>query len=213
MTTNFGKTVAALAVVTVLAWLSPQQARAQRGYPNWAGDTGFTWDQLERYDPVTNPYGPRKPQPDRPSYPARVVYPSAYPSVAASASYYSGTPTTDNMPSGDYSYGAYAPPAPSNTARIRLIVPADARVWFGNAATEQSGAVRHFESPALKSGKDYTYEVKVRWTENGKEVTRTRQVDVRANSSATVDFTASDARQTKAPKLVSGFPKEVSSWR
>jgi uncharacterized protein (TIGR03000 family) len=62
-------------------------------------------------------------------------------------------------------------------------------VWFGNAATEQSGAVRHFESPALKSGKDYTYEVKVRWTENGKEVTRTRQVDVRANSSATVDFT------------------------
>jgi uncharacterized protein (TIGR03000 family) len=103
-----------------------------------------------------------------------------------------------------YSYGASAPSAPADyysgayptaaqardsKAHIRLIVPAGARVWFGNAATQQTGTVRDFDSPELTPGKDYSYEVKVRWTENGKEVTRTREVAVSAGLSATVDFT------------------------
>jgi uncharacterized protein (TIGR03000 family) len=71
-------------------------------------------------------------------------------------------------------------------------VPADAKLWFDGAATRQSGAVREFESPQLKPGKEYTYDVKAQWRDaDGKEVTRTRRVDVRANANVTVDFTRS----------------------
>jgi uncharacterized protein (TIGR03000 family) len=89
-------------------------------------------------------------------------------------------------------YGVSAPPAPvrSNTARIRLIVPAEAQVWFDNHATTQAGPERRFESPALAPGRQYTYAVKAQWRDaSGKEVTRTRQVDVGANSEVTVDLT------------------------
>jgi uncharacterized protein (TIGR03000 family) len=91
--------------------------------------------------------------------------------------------------SSDYYYGAYSEPARDNTARIRLIVPAGAKVWFDSAATQQTGSVRDFQSPALTPGKDYGYHITVRWTDNGQDVTRTRPVGVRAGSSVTVDFT------------------------
>jgi uncharacterized protein (TIGR03000 family) len=90
------------------------------------------------------------------------------------------------MPPAEYFYGATAQ---DNTARIRVVVPPDARVSFGGSATQQTGQVRFFQSPALTPGKDYSYDVKATWNENGKEVTRTRHVDVRANATASVDFT------------------------
>ena len=103
---------------------------------------------------------------------------------------YGGYPYALPRP-GYYGYGAYSQPAaaPDNTARIRVIVPADARVWFGNTATRQTGQVRRFESPRLTPGQEYTYEVTARWTENSKELTQTRTIPVWPNSSATVDFT------------------------
>ncbi len=88
----------------------------------------------------------------------------------------------------NYSYGSYAPAA-DNAARIRVTVPADAKVWFDNKATQQTGTDRQFESPALTPGHSYSYEVKAQWRDNdGKEVTRTRRVDVSANSNVSVDF-------------------------
>jgi uncharacterized protein (TIGR03000 family) len=110
-----------------------------------------------------------------------------YPYYGDAPSYYSGSPTYSGM-SSSYGYGAPAQ-AQDNAAHIRVIVPPDAKVWFGNTATQQTGAVRHFESPELTTGKDYTYDIKAQWTEEGKEVTRTRQVNVRAGSYFSVDFT------------------------
>jgi uncharacterized protein (TIGR03000 family) len=89
-------------------------------------------------------------------------------------------------------YGVYAPPAPApdNVARVRLIVPEGAKVWFGDKETKQAGTERRFESPALTPGRAYTYDVKVQWRgADGKDVTRTRQVDVSANANVTLDFT------------------------
>jgi uncharacterized protein (TIGR03000 family) len=195
MTSQLTRVLAALAAVAVVGWLGPQQARAQRGYPGgYAGDTGFTWAEVLRYNPVTNTFGARGWEPSRPSYPGRAVYTGSYPSAAAAASYYADTPLSDSVSSAHYPYGAYAPgayapSAPGNTARIRLIVPAGARVWFGNTAMSQTGAVRSFESPELTPGKSYGYDLTIRWLENGKEVTRRRHVGVSANSSVTADFT------------------------
>jgi uncharacterized protein (TIGR03000 family) len=89
-------------------------------------------------------------------------------------------------------YGAYSQPAPApdNAARIRVIVPAEAKVWFDNKPTTQAGPERRFESPALTPGRRYTYDVKAQWhDQDGKDLTRTRQVDVSANADVTVDLT------------------------
>jgi uncharacterized protein (TIGR03000 family) len=102
------------------------------------------------------------------------------------SSYYS-MPPADSGPAGGYYGGAQIT---DDTARVRVMVPEGAKVWFGNQNTTQSGTVRYFESPALTPGQNYTYDVKAQWRDaDGKEVTRTRQVDVRANGAVTVDFT------------------------
>jgi uncharacterized protein (TIGR03000 family) len=93
------------------------------------------------------------------------------------------------MSSANYSYDAYSL-AQENVARIRLVVPADAQVWFGNKATKQRGETRQFESPPLTPGREYVYDVTVRWRDkDGQELTRTRQVSVWANSTVSADFT------------------------
>jgi uncharacterized protein (TIGR03000 family) len=101
---------------------------------------------------------------------------------------YNSTPAYSDMTNPAYSYGSTAP-AQDNEARIKVMVPQDAKVWFNGHLTKETGTVRDFDSPALAPGKDFTYDVKAQWRDqNGKEVTRTRQVNVRANSNVTVDF-------------------------
>ncbi len=109
----------------------------------------------------------------------------------------------------DYSYGvapSYVvpvapyygsmPAAPSadasdRTVHISVRSPADAEIWFEGSKTTQTGAVREFESPELKPGRAYTYEVRARWTQDGKKVSRTQTIDVSAGDRKTVDFTKS----------------------
>jgi uncharacterized protein (TIGR03000 family) len=88
-------------------------------------------------------------------------------------------------------YAENMEPARDNVARVRLVLPAGAQVWFDDKATQKTGSVRDFESPRLTPGKEYSYHVTARWTDNGKEITRTRLVGVRAGSSVTVDLTQS----------------------
>jgi len=82
----------------------------------------------------------------------------------------------------------YAPEPVDNTARLRILVPADAKVWVGGQETGQHGQEREFGSPPLTPGKSYTYEVKARWMQNGEPVEQTRKVKVMANRTTTVDF-------------------------
>jgi uncharacterized protein (TIGR03000 family) len=96
------------------------------------------------------------------------------------------TPATER--SSYYSYGASAE---GGTARVKVTLPdADAQVWFEGQLTRQRGTERGFVSPRLDPGQEYLYDVRARWTENGREVERTRTVRVRADGVATVDFTA-----------------------
>jgi uncharacterized protein (TIGR03000 family) len=69
-------------------------------------------------------------------------------------------------------------PSP-NRALVRLTVPnADADVWFEGTETQQKGFQRVFATPELEPGKRYTYKVKARWMENGKEMTQEKDVTV-----------------------------------
>jgi uncharacterized protein (TIGR03000 family) len=89
-----------------------------------------------------------------------------------------------------YGYGALSG-SEGGTARVKVTLPsADAEVWFEGQLTRQRGTQRGFVSPALEPGREYVYDVRARWTENGREVERSRTVRVRADGVARVDFTA-----------------------
>jgi uncharacterized protein (TIGR03000 family) len=179
MTRQTTKRVATLvAVAALVGWAGARPAQAQQGRGPYDHDGGRYYADEARdyarlgYDVPLSRYAGYV----RPIF----VYPSA------PRRYYGGDPYAAAP---NYSYGAYAPAA-DNAARIQVVVPADAQVWFDGKATKMSGARRQFESPALTPGRQYTYDVKARWRgADGKEVTQTRHVDVAANSDVTVDFT------------------------
>lgn len=77
-----------------------------------------------------------------------------------------------------------------NSATMNVRVPADAEIWFQGSKTGQQGVSRTFVSPPLEKGRGFTYEIRARWTEGGKEVEQTRQVHVRAGEQVDVDFAA-----------------------
>jgi uncharacterized protein (TIGR03000 family) len=54
--------------------------------------------------------------------------------------------------------------------------------------TTQKGELRHFVSPPLTPGRDDFYEIKAKWTEGGKEFTRSRHVTVHAGDVINVSF-------------------------
>ena len=90
-------------------------------------------------------------------------------------------------------------PALDNAAHVTVRVPADAQLWFQNTPTRQQGTLREFQSPQLATGKDYVYDVRARWRENGRDIDQTQHVEVHAGSQVTVDFTAPTTDRQQAP--------------
>jgi len=108
--------------------------------------------------------------------------PGYYVTPSYSMPYDEGTPT--------YSSG-YTPeetPAPATAAHVTVRAPANARVWIGGWETPNTGSVREFDSPALTPGKQYSYEVKAQWEENGRMVTQSQEVDVSAGARSRAVF-------------------------
>jgi uncharacterized protein (TIGR03000 family) len=92
------------------------------------------------------------------------------------------------------------PQPPDLTAHVIVRVPAEAEVWFGPGKTRQAGETREFVSPELAPGKEYTYEVKARWAQGGKDVVQTREIVVWAGTRSAVDFTRPAPERVEAPK-------------
>jgi len=91
-----------------------------------------------------------------------------------------------------------APPMPDRTAHVRIEAPPDAKIWFGDALMASTGQVHDFKSPPLKPFVRYTYDVKVRWTENGREVTQSKRIPVAAGDYAAVKFPVPPPRSVVA---------------
>jgi len=104
---------------------------------------------------------------------------------------------------GYYNYGGYSPSyyyaapdsesfaAPANDMTVHVLVRVpmpDAEIWFAGDKTQQTGVTREFQSPPIESGRTFTYEIRARWKENGREVNQTRSVKVQAGQWLTVDF-------------------------
>ncbi len=86
---------------------------------------------------------------------------------------------------------------PARPALIDVTLPADAALSFqGVPMTEETGAVRQFQSPPLTPGRTYSYDVRATWKDSeGREVVRTRHLSVRAGDHVTLDL----ARGTMPP--------------
>jgi uncharacterized protein (TIGR03000 family) len=94
---------------------------------------------------------------------------------------------------GFYYYGGYVPPsAPEEqVAYIHVRVsPPHAEISFQGSKTSQIGSSRLFTSPPLTQGEDFTYNIRVSWKENGREVSQDRTIPVRAGDRLSIVFRA-----------------------
>jgi uncharacterized protein (TIGR03000 family) len=124
--------------------------------------------------------------------------------------YYDSTPYYDySAPT--YDYGTYnstptpTTPAPAdqapeplteNTVHLDIRVPdPNARVWVEGATTTLMGTDRQFESPPLNPGREYIYNVKAEWMQDGLMTSQARQVRVYAGDNVVVDFTQPAAQR------------------
>lgn len=114
----------------------------------------------------------------------------------------------------DDDYGNVVPPTEYRVSRpvtdiarmeVRLPDP-QAKFWVDGKEMTTTGTVRHFKSPQLDPSRQFTYNVKAEWNDNGNPVTESRQVKVQANGLAVVDFNkpsqvTSDAQRPAVPDL------------
>jgi uncharacterized protein (TIGR03000 family) len=132
-------------------------------------------------------------------------YASQYYADFGSEPYYTTYYGGASMPEWYYDTTVRLPPEmpPADpSAHLSVRVPADAEIWVDGVATKQTGAERQFVSPPLEAGQEYSYELKARWIENGREIVQTRRIPVVAGLWKTVDFTQPDAERIAPPKRV-----------
>jgi len=110
-------------------------------------------------------------------YPSNTVIYGTFPS----ASYYHD-PAANILPSG------YATPSTNMAATLTIHVAPDAKIWFEDAATQQTGEWRTFASPPLEGGQTFHYTIHAVWNENGKTMDQIRTVEVRAGQTTNIDF-------------------------
>lgn len=78
------------------------------------------------------------------------------------------------------------PPPPvaerPTTAVLIAHLPEHAAFWVEGTRTRSLGRTRYFQSPPLLPGREYVYTVRAAWVEDGRWVSRSRKVPVRAGT-------------------------------
>lgn len=187
--------VLVLGLAALLA--APERILAQ--YRGYYYSNGYWWaydTYRHGYNPgyYARPY-PVSPHGVSPGHYGGYVYPAPAPGpgkgIVKSGVVYTypwAGPVASSPPAGPTT-GVVAPaptvPAP---VEIAVLVPANAAIWFDDAKTTQTGTLRRFVSPPLTPGRDYTYEVRARWTEEGREITQRRRLTVHAGEVVSVTF-------------------------
>jgi uncharacterized protein (TIGR03000 family) len=72
--------------------------------------------------------------------------------------------------------------------QIDVRVPADAEIWFGDVKTTQTGTFRRFVSPPVTPRYEYTYEVRARWHQDGREVFHSHRITFHAGENVNIAF-------------------------
>jgi uncharacterized protein (TIGR03000 family) len=77
----------------------------------------------------------------------------------------------------------------AKAAEIILYVPTGAEIWFNDDKTSQSGPVWVYKTPPLPPGRDFSYQLRVRWKEGESTVERNHPLTFRAGDEITLHFT------------------------
>jgi len=101
--------------------------------------------------------------------------------VVPPAGYYGGIAADNAVP---------VPQVADVSGHVDVVVPdPNAVLWFNGYQTSTTGTTRHFDTPALQPGRDYTYTVKATWLQGGQPTSAERVVHLTAGSRRVVDFT------------------------
>ena len=73
-------------------------------------------------------------------------------------------------------------------ARLALTVPMRAKVWMGDKEVDPNATPLVLESPPLRDGQSYTFNVKVAWPVGERTEERTRQVTVAAGEQKSLTY-------------------------
>jgi uncharacterized protein (TIGR03000 family) len=76
--------------------------------------------------------------------------------------------------------------APTNTAKLYVTMPEEAKLTIDGMPTVSTSETRIFESPTLTPGKTYYYVLKATLVRDGKKETVTKEVTVRAGEDTRV---------------------------
>ena len=88
----------------------------------------------------------------------------------------------------------------SGASQVTVLLPnPDAEIWFDGSATTQRGMQRIFNTPPLETG-NYVYNVKARWTEDGRTVNQDRRVEIRPGQPVLVDFRMNQTERVAPPR-------------
>ena len=83
-------------------------------------------------------------------------------------------------------------------ARILVRVPADVHIYINGEPTRQASEERLFISPPLPPGRTLGYDLRLETTREGKLLTRTERVEVRAGETTEVNLEAPTAEAAAA---------------
>lgn len=80
-------------------------------------------------------------------------------------------------------------PKPAQPATVCVNLPADAKLLFNGTAATGTGESRTFATPALTPGQEYEYTLTAEVVRDGRVLTATERVRVRAGSEAKIELT------------------------
>lgn len=88
-------------------------------------------------------------------------------------------------------------------ARLTIDLPADAKLFVDGTATKGEGTVRNFHTPDLPQGQSFYYELKAEVMIDGKPVTESRKVIVKAGDALSESFPTLTAAVKAAQSVAS----------
>ena len=110
-------------------------------------------------------------------------------------------------PKKDATKGTTYLPRSSGQARVIVQLPADAKLYADNIQTTLTSGQRTFVTPVLEKGRDFQYQMKVEYQRDGRTVTETKKVVVRADAVVRVDFSESKSVEMASSKVTVALPQ------
>ena len=80
--------------------------------------------------------------------------------------------------------------APSQTSRVTVLVPSDARLWIENVECPLTSSVRSFNTPPLSGNQQYVYNIKMEVVRDGRTVSQSQRAVITPGQPVQVDFNA-----------------------